>query len=132
MYLEHFGLRELPFSLTPDTSFFFNRSGYQDALNVLLVALRSGEGFVKVVGEVGTGKTLLCRKLINTLGKEFRTAYLHNPYLRPGALLHAVADELALDVSTGIACTSSRHSTTGRALEWSSSNRSATRLSSRC
>ena len=101
MYLEHFGLRELPFSLTPDTSFFFNRSGYQDALNVLLVALRSGEGFVKVVGEVGTGKTLLCRKLINTLGKEFRTAYLHNPYLRPGALLHAVADELALDVSTG-------------------------------
>ena len=56
------------YGLTPDTTFFLNRAGYQDALNVLLVALRSGEGFVKVVGEVGTGKTLLCRKLINTLG----------------------------------------------------------------
>jgi len=94
MYREHFGLREPPFSLTPDTTYFLNRAGYQDALNVLLVALRSGEGFVKVVGEVGTGKTLLCRKLINTLGEDFVSAYLHNPYLEPGALLHAVADEL--------------------------------------
>ncbi len=97
MYLEHFGLTEQPFSLTPDTAFFLNRSGYQDALNVLLVALRSGEGFVKVVGEVGTGKTLLCRKLLNTLGDDFVTAYIHNPYLGPTDLLHAVADELEVD-----------------------------------
>ena len=55
MYLEHFRLRELPFTITPDTEFFMNRAGYQDALNVLLVALRSGEGFVKVTGEVGVG-----------------------------------------------------------------------------
>ncbi len=94
MYREHFGLREPPFSLTPDTAYFLNRAGYQDALNVLLVALRGGEGFVKVVGEVGTGKTLLCRKLINTLGSGFYCAYIHNPYLEPGALLEAVADEL--------------------------------------
>ena len=99
MYLEHFGLQELPFTLTPDTSFFLNRSGYQDALNVLLVALRSGEGFVKVVGEVGTGKTLLCRKLINTLGDGFVTAYIHNPYQEPNVLLHAVAEELGLEVA---------------------------------
>ncbi|NNG14570.1 MAG: AAA family ATPase, partial [Gammaproteobacteria bacterium] len=59
MYLEHFALRELPFSITPDTSFFFNNSGHQQAMNVLLVALRSGEGFIKITGEVGTGKTLL-------------------------------------------------------------------------
>jgi MSHA biogenesis protein MshM len=97
MYSGHFGLREPPFSLTPDTSYFLNRSGYQDALNVLLVALRSGEGFVKVAGEVGTGKTLLCRKLINTLGTEFATAYIHNPYLEPRTLLHAIADELGLE-----------------------------------
>ena len=97
MYLEHFGLRELPFSLTPDTSYFLNRSGYQDALNVLLVALRSGEGFVKVVGEVGTGKTLLCRKLLNTLGDDFRSAYIHNPYLEPTALLHTIAVELGVE-----------------------------------
>ncbi len=94
MYVEHFGLRELPFTLTPDTTFFLNRAGYQDALNVMLVALRSGEGFVKVVGEVGTGKTLLCRKLINTLGDEVVTAYLHNPYLDPTGLVYAVAEEL--------------------------------------
>ena len=96
MYLEHFGLREAPFSLTPDTAFFLNRCGYQDALNVLLLALRSGEGFVKVCGEVGTGKTLLCRKLINTLGDGFAVAYVHNPFLDPRGLLLAVADELGV------------------------------------
>ena len=103
MYLEHFNLCEVPFALTPDTSFFLNRAGYQDALNVLLVALRGGEGFVKVTGEVGTGKTLLCRKLINTLGEDFDTAYLHNPYLEPADLLDAVALELGIPVgeSTG-------------------------------
>jgi MSHA biogenesis protein MshM len=101
MYLEHFALKEAPFSLTPDTTYFLNRSGYQDALNVLLVALRSGEGFVKVVGEVGTGKTLLCRKLLNTLGDDFATAYIHNPYLSPQDLLHAVADELEVACEPG-------------------------------
>jgi len=94
MYLEHFQLRELPFTITPDTSFFMNRSGYQDALNVLLVTLRSGEGFIKVTGEVGVGKTLLCRMLLRSLGPEYVTAYIHNPYLKPDSLLFAIADEL--------------------------------------
>ncbi|MGE0482874.1 MAG: ExeA family protein [Gammaproteobacteria bacterium] len=96
MYLEHFGLREMPFTLTPDTAFFMSRAGYQDALNVLLVALRSGEGFVKVTGEVGTGKTMLCRTLLKTLGDDFATAYIPNPYLRPTTLLLAIADELGI------------------------------------
>lgn len=73
-----------------------NRAGYQDALNVMLVALRSGEGFIKVVGEVGVGKTILCRKLINSLGDKFVTAYIFNPYLQPDALLFSLADELDL------------------------------------
>ena len=102
MYLSHFGLREPPFSLTPDTAYFLNRAGYQDALNVLLLALRSGEGFVKVTGEVGTGKTLLCRKLINTLGSGFAVAYLHNPFLDPRGLLMAVAEELGTPLEPGI------------------------------
>lgn len=97
MYLDHFRLRELPFGITPDTSYFMNRAGYQDALNVLLVALRSGEGFVKVTGEVGTGKTLLARKLLNTLGEGFVTGYIPNPYLKPATLLLAIADELGVD-----------------------------------
>lgn len=97
MYNEHFGLRELPFTITPDTSFFFAHASHQDALNVLLVALRTGEGFIKVVGEVGTGKTLLCRKLLSALDpQEFETAYIPNPYLEPRTLLFALADELGV------------------------------------
>ena len=73
-----------------------NRVGYQDALNVLLVALRCGEGFVKVTGEVGVGKTLLCRKLLNSLKGEFITSYIYNPYLEPDTLLYAIADGLGV------------------------------------
>ena len=102
MYLEHFRMAELPFTLTPDTSFFMSRAGYQDALNVLLVALRSGEGFVKVTGEVGTGKTILCRTLLNRLGEGYATAYIPNPYLKPTTLLLAIADELGIDYPADI------------------------------
>ena len=56
MYADHFGLRELPFSLTPNTRFFMGLSSHQEALNLLLIALSSGDGFIKVVGEVGTGE----------------------------------------------------------------------------
>lgn len=96
MYLSHFGLREAPFSLTPDPGFFYGYTGHQEALNVLLVALQGGEGFIKITGEVGTGKTLLCRKLLGALGKGFRTAYLPNPLLTPFELHKALAQELGL------------------------------------
>ena len=96
MYEQHFGLSEAPFSLTPDTGFFYNYPSHQEALNVLQVALYTGEGFIKVTGEVGTGKTLLCRKLLNTLGDDFVTAYIPNPILTPAALRHALADELGI------------------------------------
>jgi MSHA biogenesis protein MshM len=97
MYTAHYGLAELPFSITPDTHFFFAHASYQEALNTLLVAARSGEGFIKVTGEVGTGKTLLCRKFLNSLEAEaFVTAYVPNPYLEPTTLLLAVADELGV------------------------------------
>jgi len=97
MYEAHFGLQESPFSLTPDTSYFYAYPDHQEALNVLLVALRMGEGFIKVVGEVGTGKTLVCRKLLNTLGDEgMVTAYIPNPLLTPTALYYSVAQELGL------------------------------------
>ncbi|MDH5784130.1 MAG: AAA family ATPase [Chromatiales bacterium] len=98
MYLEHFGLREMPFSLTPDTTFFFGYGHYIDAFNTLTVALQNGEGFIKVTGEVGTGKTLLCRKLLNSLGDDYVTAYIPTPYLSPTALILAFGDELGLDI----------------------------------
>ncbi|MDD5058414.1 MAG: AAA family ATPase [Sideroxydans sp.] len=123
MYLQHFGLRELPFSLTPDTSFFFACSNYQEGLNTLLVAARNGEGFIKITGEVGNGKTLLCRKFLATLnqgkqattligtqdeasaakaGLRFVTAYLPNPYLEPRSLLLALADEFRVELDANV------------------------------
>lgn len=98
MYQAHFGLRELPFGITPDTSFFFGSARSQEALNTLLIAARSGEGFIKITGEVGTGKTLLCRKFMATVGDEFITAWIPNPFLEPRSLMLALADELELSL----------------------------------
>ncbi|MCL1088997.1 AAA family ATPase [Shewanella profunda] len=102
MYLKHFGLSQTPFSLTPNTGFFFGLSPHVEALQVLQTALQTGEGFIKVTGEVGTGKTLLCRKLINDLPSGFHCAYLPNPYLTPAELRWAVANELGLNYATDI------------------------------
>ncbi|MCX7628534.1 MAG: AAA family ATPase [Methylophilaceae bacterium] len=100
MYLEYFGLREFPFNLTPDTSFFFASRGYQEALNTLLIATRTGEGFIKITGEVGTGKTMLCRKFMASLDDQFKVAYIPNPFLDPQSLLRALADELGIRFRT--------------------------------
>ena len=96
MYLYHFGLTELPFTLTPNTSFFLALEPHNEALAVLMTALKTGEGFIKVIGEVGTGKTLLCRKLLNEIPEHFITAYIPNPYLNPDELRRAVAIELGV------------------------------------
>lgn len=97
MYHTHFALRELPFGLTPDTAFAFACTPHQEALNTLLVAAANGEGFMKVTGEVGTGKTLLCRRFLSQLDDENVTAYIPNPLLDPHGLLLALAEELRVD-----------------------------------
>lgn len=99
MYQKYFGLKEIPFSISPDTSYFFAYGHYANALNTLLVAVRSGEGFIKVTGEVGTGKTLLCRKLMNTLNNKVRILYIPNPQLSAFGLQVAVAEELGLQIT---------------------------------
>ena len=99
-YLRHFGLRELPFGITPDTSYFFACRSTQEALNTLLIAVSNGEGFIKITGEVGTGKTLLCRKFLSTLGPSWVSAYIPNPNLEPRGLKLALAEELGVSGET--------------------------------
>jgi len=102
MYEKFFNLRELPFSLTPDTQFFFNKQSHRAALNTLLVALKHSEGFIKIVGEVGTGKTLLCRQLLAQLDDHVITAYIPNPYLTPDELKGLVAGEIGVSFDRDI------------------------------
>lgn len=99
MYEAHFGLQEAPFALTPNTRYFLRARSHSDALELLLVALREREGFIKITGEVGTGKTLLCRLLLNELDGDTTTAYIPNPALTPETLYEAVAEELGVDVA---------------------------------
>ncbi len=96
MYLNFFNLKEMPFSLTPNTEFFCALEPHNEAMQVLLTALKMGEGFIKVTGEVGTGKTLLCRKLLNSLPENCVAAYLPNSYLNPEELRWEFASELGL------------------------------------
>jgi len=94
----HYGLQESPFSLTPDTSYYVEVASHDEAFESVLFGLTSGEGFIKVTGEVGTGKTLLCRRLLNELAeRNIDTAYIPNPTLSPTALWVAIGAELGLN-----------------------------------
>jgi type II secretory pathway predicted ATPase ExeA/septal ring-binding cell division protein DamX len=98
MYLNHFGLDEPPFRITPHTDFFFGGANRGATLEALLYAITNGEGIVKVSGEVGSGKTMLCRVLIERLPGHVDTILLSNPSLAREEILYAIADELKMDV----------------------------------
>ena len=100
MYESFFGLKEAPFTLTPNTHFFLKSETHQQGLEMLLVALQHKEGFIKVSGEVGTGKTLLCRKLLNALDESYVTAYIPNPHFSAESLYCVLADELNGDLTS--------------------------------
>jgi MSHA biogenesis protein MshM len=99
MYQDFFKLNILPFNLTPNTHFFCQLTSHKEALNTLEFCIKNGEGFVKIIGEVGSGKTLLCRKLLESLHDNYITAYIPNPDLTPVELRKALARELGLDPS---------------------------------
>lgn len=98
MYQDFYRFQEMPFTLTPNTLFFFNQHSHREALNTMLLALRHSEGFIKIVGEVGTGKTLLCRKLLSLLDQQLITIYIPNPDLTPEELKASVAEELGIEL----------------------------------
>ena len=96
MYYTYFGLKQPPFRITPDTDFFYEGGNRGAVLEALIYAITQGEGIVKVTGEVGSGKTMLCRVLQSRLPKSVETVYLANPSVSPEEILHAIAFELQL------------------------------------
>lgn len=98
MYLDYYGLSEPPFDLTPNPRFLFFSAKHREALNHLLYGLRERKGFVQLTGEVGAGKTTICRALLEQLGENFATALILNPVLDADQLMKAVAMEFGLDV----------------------------------
>ena len=98
MYNAHYGLSQSPFKITPNTAFFFPGGNRGPILDALVYAITQGEGIVKVTGEVGSGKTMLCRMLESHLPDTVETVYLANPSVAPGEILHAIAFDLHLEL----------------------------------
>src|ERR1041384_6002989 len=96
MYLEHFGPREAPFRITPHTEFFFSGANRGATLEALTYAITAGEGMVKVSGEVGSGKTMLCRVLMERLPDSVETIYLAIPSLNRDEMLAAILTDLGV------------------------------------
>ena len=97
MYYSHFGLNQAPFKITPNTEFFFGGGNRGPVLEALIYAITHGEGIIKVTGEVGSGKTMLCHMLQARLPAHIETVYLANPNVSPEEILHAIAFELQLN-----------------------------------
>ncbi len=123
MYNEHFGLQQAPFRITPDTRLFYEGGGRGEILDALVYAIVSGEGIVKVVGEVGTGKTMLCRMLEERLPENVEIVYLANPSLKPDDILQAIALEMNLDIAPGSNRLKVMHVMQQRLLEKHAANR---------
>ncbi|MFO6423232.1 ExeA family protein [Motilimonas sp. KMU-193] len=91
-------MASLPFTLTPDTDYFYELTPHAEALEVLMAALNSGECLIKVVGEVGTGKTLLCRRVMKQLDNRYVRLFLPNPYVSAHEIRQAIASRLKIDL----------------------------------
>ena len=96
MYLPFFNLREPPFNLTPDPRFLFLSSQHEEALSHLLYGIHERKGFIEITGEVGSGKTVLCRALLEQLDASVSTALIFNSYLTQSELLAAISRDFGL------------------------------------
>jgi len=98
VYLEHYGLKEPPFDITPNPRFLFFSAKHREAFNHLLYGIRERKGFVQLTGEVGAGKTTVCRAMLEKLGDHYATALILNPVLDADHLIKAIAMEFGLNV----------------------------------
>jgi general secretion pathway protein A len=98
VYLEYYGLAEAPFDITPNPRFLYFSTKHREALNHLLYGIRERKGFVQLTGEVGAGKTTLCRAMLEQLGDKYATALILNPVLDADQLMKAIAMEFGLNV----------------------------------
>jgi len=96
VYLDFYGLKEPPFSITPNPKYLFYSGKHREALNHLLYGIRDGKGFVQITGEVGAGKTTLCRAMLEQLGENYSTALILNPVLDADQPTIAAATRRAL------------------------------------
>ena len=101
MYAEYFSLRERPFSLTPDPDFLYLSGSHRQALDHLLFGLESGEGFIVVTGDIGVGKTTVCRALLRRLPERFSTALVVNTLVTEKELLRTALDDFGVPVPEG-------------------------------
>ncbi len=97
MYKDYYSLNEEPFNITPDPRYLFMTRQHQEALDHLLFGIRQRKGFICLTGEVGTGKTTLCRALLRDLGDKFETALILNPMLTETQLLRATVEEFGIE-----------------------------------
>ena len=98
MYLDYYHLREMPFDITPNPRFLFYSTKHREAYNHLMYGIRERKGFVQLTGEVGAGKTTLCRAMLEQLDGQYATALILNPAISPDRLVKAIAMEFGLDV----------------------------------
>ena len=105
MYNEFYGFRESPFNITPDPRFLFLSDRHREAFNHILYGIRERKGFIQITGEVGAGKTTVCRAILEELGPNVRTALILNPVLTSTQLLRAILSELGLEARNDkVAC----------------------------
>jgi general secretion pathway protein A len=98
VYLDFYGLKEPPFNITPNPRYLFYSAKHREALNYLLYGIRERKGFVQITGEVGAGKTTLCRAVLEQLGNNYSTALILNPVLSAEQLIKAIAMEFGIQV----------------------------------
>src|SRR5436190_12672385 len=97
-YLHYYNLKEAPFTITPNPRFLYLSAKHHEALNQLLYGIRERKGFVQLTGEVGAGKTTLCRAMLDELGNHYATALILNPVMDADQLIKAIAMEFELEV----------------------------------